>query len=306
MKPTLNDDARLRTLFDMLRTRRPMGGPTETAFIARYIATLPDVTRDDWHNWHVQIPNRDGTPARVLWSCHTDTVHMTDGWQAITIGPSRVTLAPGSHSNCLGADDTAGVWTLREMILAGVPGHYVFHYGEERGGVGSGNVVWHAPELFNGIDFAIALDRRGTADVITHQAMGRCCSDRFARSLAKELRRGGVRGYRPCAHGVYTDTAEYVGLIGECTNLSIGYQSEHTPNESLDYRHALRVLTALSRLDVSRLTYARRPGEDDEDDVFAREWRQFRKTETQRVESDWLATLSPEDREFLQYLRDKY
>jgi hypothetical protein len=41
--------------------------------------------------------------------------------------------------------------------------------------------------------------------------------------------------------GVFTDTAEYVHLIPECLNISIGYQSEHTSSETLDVNFALEL-----------------------------------------------------------------
>jgi len=34
--------------------------------------------------------------------------------------------------------------------------------------------------------------------------------------------------------GVYTDSAEFVDIIEECTNLSVGYFSEHTTSEKQD------------------------------------------------------------------------
>jgi hypothetical protein len=43
--------------------------------------------------------------------------------------------------------------------------------------------------------------------------------------------------YLPDDTGVYTDTAEFVDIIPECTNLSVGYYSEHSDKESLDIVH---------------------------------------------------------------------
>jgi hypothetical protein len=37
--------------------------------------------------------------------------------------------------------------------------------------------------------------------------------------------------------GVYTDTAEFVDTIPECTNISIGYMFEHTQKEELNIYH---------------------------------------------------------------------
>ncbi len=91
---------------------------------------------------------------------------------------------------------------------------------------------------------------------------GRCCSDTFARSLTRQLRK--VGRYRPSSHGIYTDTAEYTGIIGECTNLSVGYDCEHSTHESVDYWHALKLCHALMRLDEDKLVCERTPDEDED------------------------------------------
>ena len=245
-------------LLDMLTYCRPMGSPTESAFIDRWIRPLGAV-QDLSCNWHVIIPRADGSPSRVLWSCHTDTVAYRDGHQTVhydvragIVGLSRRSRA--AWRNCLGADDTAGVWLCVQMIQAHVPGHYVFHYGEERGGIGSNNLAYQEPHLLDGIDCAIALDRRGTGDVVTYQYGAQCASKAFANSLALELFRASDERliYSP-AHGVYTDTAEYVSLVPECTNLSVGYDGEHTANETLDVEHAIRLLNALRLFDETAL-----------------------------------------------------
>jgi hypothetical protein len=85
---------------------------------------------------------------------------------------------------------------------------------------------------------AIALDRRGTTSIITHQGAGRGCSDEFGRSLAAILKMGHVLDDT----GIYTDTAEFFHLVPNCTNISVGYQNEHTKKETLNkmYIEALR------------------------------------------------------------------
>jgi hypothetical protein len=42
--------------------------------------------------------------------------------------------------------------------------------------------------------------------------------------------------------GIYTDTAEFFAIVPNCTNLSVGYDKEHSKNETLDkaYIEALR------------------------------------------------------------------
>lgn len=249
-------------LFDMLSYCRPMDSPAECAFIARYVSSLPNVSQDQSGNYHVIIGE-----SPVIWSCHTDTVHVHSGYQTIhynastdIVGLSRRSKA---FSACLGADDTAGVCLMRLMILSGVPGHYIFHYGEERGGLGSSSLATIEPNLLDGASCAIALDRRGTADVITHQ-WSRCCSDTFADSLAAELNKGGL-AYVPSDRGIFTDTANYTDLVPECTNLSVGYAHEHSTQETLDVAHLERLYYALCNLDQSALVFERLAGESDND-----------------------------------------
>lgn len=244
----------ITTLVEMLGYRRPAGSKTERKFIRRFIEPL-GVQRDALGNLIKRIGN-----APVLWSCHTDSVHREGGMQNIDLKDGFcIGLSPQSCSNCLGADDAVGVYLMREMILAERPGLYVFHRSEECGGYGSNFIAQDTPALLKGIRFAIALDRRGKSDVITHQAGGRCCSDAFAESLTKAL--GGA--YAPCDTGMFTDTANYTDLIGECTNVSVGYSGEHTAKEALDLRHVLALREALLDLDHTALEFSRKPGEHD-------------------------------------------
>ena len=109
------------------------------------------------------------------------------------------------------------------------------------------------PGVLAGIERAIAFDRRGTGDVITHQCRVRTCSMDFAQALAAQL---GL-GFAPCAEGVFTDTAHYAGLIPECTNLSIGYEHAHTGMEYQDYGFLEYLLPALLRVEWAALPVAR-------------------------------------------------
>ena len=246
-------------LLDMLTHKRPAGSKTERRFIRQFIEPL-GVQRDAYGNLYKRIGH-----APVLWSCHTDTVHRDGGKQLPVVSDGIVSLAHGATSNCLGADCAAGVWLMREMILAGRPGLYVFHRAEELGGRGSMHIAAETPELLDGIRFAIALDRRDYGDVITHQGFGRCCSDDFAQSLAHELNTHPDLLYSPDDTGVFTDTANYTDLIGECTNLSVGYWKEHTKTEQLNVAHLVALREALCALDVTKLAYSREPGDVDFD-----------------------------------------
>lgn len=249
----------------MLQTRRPAFSSTEEAFIEDYLEPL-GVERDDYGN----VIKKIGDNPKVMWSSHTDSVHKYDGYQAVKIKGQYAMLNDGS-SNCLGADDVSGVWLMMEMIRAGKEGLYVFHRCEEFGGKGSDYIATQTPELLEGIECVIALDRKGTRDVVTHQASGRCCSDLFGDSLAKAI---GMKHQR-CDTGVFTDSANYTDLVGECTNLSIGYEMEHSKKEKVDLAFLMNMSKALIAMNYEELVYSRKPGEIDESDYVwsSKYWR---------------------------------
>jgi hypothetical protein len=159
----------------------------------------------------------------------------------------------------LGADDAAGAWVMLEMIDAGVPGTYMFHRGEECGGLGSRHIANKHTDFLEMHDYAIAFDRRGSTSVITHQGYGRCCSDAFAQALADAINDDGVSMYMPDDTGVFTDTANYTDDIPECTNLSCGYANEHSGNETLHLPTLFALRDACLRIDWASLPVARDP-----------------------------------------------
>jgi hypothetical protein len=239
----------MKALWQMLQTMRPAGSRTEEQFIQDWIAPLG--TYEDGYGNHILRIGK----APIMWSSHTDTVHRQEGKQRITQKGGWVKLSEiEKNASCLGADCTAGVWLMREMILAKVEGLYAFHREEECGGYGSDWIAQHTPELVEGIQACIALDRKGTDSIITHQAGGRCASDAFAASLGKML-----PTYKKDETGLFTDSANYVHLIPECTNLSVGYENAHTPNETLAYLHLLDLRDWLIRMDWRKLAIQRKP-----------------------------------------------
>lgn len=257
-----------RTLLEMLTYCRPAGSKTEQAFVDRFLLSIPGAYQDAYGNVHVERG-----VSRVLFSAHTDTVHREGGRQSVNYRRGIASVATsrrGNRRNCLGADDTAGCYILRELALANVPGHYVFHYGEERGGIGSSALAEHCgPWLAESFDHAIAFDRRGYGDVITHQFGCRCASDTFANELSVRLNLFSRQFvYAPVKTGVYTDTAEYLDLIPECTNVSVGYHREHSSDETLDLNHVFRLIDAFRVIDCASLPIARELDVLDDTDEF--------------------------------------
>lgn len=248
-------------LADMLTFCRPHLSRTESKFIAKYLVPLK-VKFDKFGNAYKQI----GDNPTVLWSCHTDTVHDKHGFQKILYWHHTATgevwydvdQSGKQRSSCLGADDTAGLWLMVQMIRNKVPGLYIFHRGEEVGGKGSSWIAEKNKDAVNGIKYAIAFDRKDEKSIITFQGGTRCCSDEFAKSLADQL----DMGHECDTGGAFTDTKSYVDLIPECTNVSVGYMNVHFSTERLNVDYLFRLRDALLKLDISKLVEKRKPGEN--------------------------------------------
>jgi hypothetical protein len=182
-----------------------------------------------------------------------------DGRQRVQVSRNGLVSLHRSElvSNCVGADDMAGMYAALRMIEAGVKATFVFHRDEECGGLGS---RWLADRyggwLGESFDICLALDRRGTQDVIVTQSYGKCASREFAAGLASQLAMG-----HSAADGIFTDSANYVDLIPECSNLSIGYQSEHTRRETLDLNYLEAVIQRLIAVDWESVPVVREPGD---------------------------------------------
>lgn len=192
--------------------------------------------------------------SRTIFASHLDTAckdstsveHVIEGDMIKTDGKT-----------ILGADDKAGVSVMLFMMLHNVPGLYYFFIGEEVGCVGSGLASKYGD--FKGkYDRIISFDRRDVDSVITFQSSTRCCSDKFAEALAKELNKSGLK-YEKDDTGVYTDSAEFTDIIPECTNLSVGYYREHTHSESQDIKHLTKLADACLRVDWENLPTIRDP-----------------------------------------------
>lgn len=246
-------------LLEILGFARPHDSPCEVAFAKHYLDTIPGMERDAFGNRFLTIGDTN-----VAWSCHIDTVARRGGPQAIAVdyATGTISLRDKQKKCSLGADDGVGIWIMLEMIRHQRPGLYLFHRGEERGGLGSRWLAKNTPERLKGIDVCMAFDRAGYEDVITHQASGMTASDAFAQSFADQMNElGHDLSFRPDDTGVYTDSSEYADLVAECSNLSVGYFGQHSREETQNLYFAERVLDAMLSLDVGKLVVSREPGD---------------------------------------------
>ena len=243
----------MKLLQEILTYKRRYQTRSERKFIHKYIDSVEGMKNDDFGNRFIQV----GEPNRVMFSSHTDTVHARHGRQKIVFDEIKGEIFKDDN-NPLGADDGAGIWLMLHMIKRGVQGLYIFHRAEECGGLGSAHIVKNNLKLIEGIDYCIAFDRMGTDQIITHQASQRCCSTNFGNALAQAFGDTGLR-YVLDDTGMFTDSAHYTDHIKECTNISVGYDNEHTAWETLDYKHLFRLLESVCQIDWASL-----PAERDE------------------------------------------
>lgn len=246
-------------LSKLLATKRPHGSETNKRITEWLRTQLPyqlgkAAFYDGAGNLHVD--NRSLATHRSLFVAHVDTVHRNEGKNKI----NKTKTHWYAKGDVLGADDGAGVAMLFHMIWSNVAGYYIFTQGEERGGVGARFLAERMPDLLHEFDRAIAFDRRGIDSIITHQGWGRCCSDEFGDALADALMLHNDNLMMLTDDtGVYTDTAEFTDIIPECTNISVGYDREHTQSESLNLVHYQQLSSAVIQIDWDSLPVKRDP-----------------------------------------------
>jgi len=229
-----------------------------------------DLDMDDFGNLYKQIGDKPST----MFACHLDTAtsaqtninHVFEGDIIKTDGTS-----------ILGADDKAGVSILMYMMENKIPGLYYFFLGEEVGCLGSKKVAEkHKATPIEYIKKVISFDRRGTTSIITHQCSSRCCSDTFGTALSDSLNRAGLEvygndtilAYENDPTGLYTDSAQFTKIYPECTNISVGYQSEHTFNEQQNIKHLEKLAEVVLLVDWESLPVERDPSKVEYSDSY--------------------------------------
>lgn len=243
----------LARALSMMRPHDSEGTRRLTDWLEERAPAHAKIHRDAIGNLH--IDTRISPDNRTLFVAHVDTVHRKEG-------PNKIRqTATHWHADGapLGADDGAGVAILMHLLHSGIDGYFIFTQGEECGGIGATHLADTQRELLSEFDRAIAFDRRGIDSVITHQGRGRCCSDVFADALSAALNADDTLMYLPDNTGVYTDTAEFIDIIPECTNISVGYYAEHSDKESLDIIHLQALAERVACIDWDSLPTDRDP-----------------------------------------------
>lgn len=145
------------------------------------------------------------------------------------------------ETTVLGADDKAGITIMLYMIEHNIPGLYYFFRGEEgllapTSTWGSKNALKKYADKFKNYDKCIAFDRKKKYSVITHQMWQECCSPEFSKALIEEFKKAGMP-YQEDDGGFWCDSGTFMENIPECTNLSVGYDNEHTTKEYQDIKY---------------------------------------------------------------------
>ena len=249
----------------------------EERFMSEFGNLFPKgLQTDEWGNYFIKVGN-----SRTIFAAHIDTV--SKEYQKVTHVIANGVVSTSGQTT-LGADDKAGVTVMLWMIQNNVPGLYYFFIGEEVGCIGSGK----ASQLgkFKGdYDKIISFDRRGTNSVITHQSSTRCCSQEFGQALAKELTFFGM-DYETDDGGVYTDSAEFMDIIPECTNISVGYYKEHTFTEYQDINHLTLLAETCVKIDWESLPVKRDPSVKEYKDWSTGSWSR-RGNKSYSYHDDW-------------------
>jgi hypothetical protein len=228
------------TFIKLTKKTYPRGYERE---VVQLFPALPYELRiDNFNNYYLQI----GENPSCMFTSHLDTASSEQVAVNHVFDESFIRT---DKKTILGADCKAGVTLMLYMITNHVEGLYYFFEGEERGCIGSKNLarqhLQQPVDYLHSIKKVISFDRRGTNSVITHQSGVMCCSDTFADNLLTELNNNGPFAYVMDDTGICTDSLSFVGIIDECTNISVGYYREHTVDEYQDMNHLKNLAKAL-------------------------------------------------------------
>ena len=256
-KPFVYNPKDVRSTFLSLITKTyPMGHETEV------LEFLPDLEIDKFGNYYKVIEGDDTT----MFTSHLDTADRaqlpTSLLSKIEDGDEYIYT---DGKSILGADDKAGVAVMLYMMENKIPGIYYFFIGEERGGIGSRDLAseYSSFEFLKNVKKCVSFDRRKTGSVITSQYGRVCCSNEFATALCKEYNKSGLN-LSTDPTGVFTDSASFIDDISECTNVSVGYNNEHTFREIQNMTYLEKLAKASLKVNWSQLPAVRKVGINEE------------------------------------------
>jgi putative aminopeptidase FrvX len=214
------------------------------------------------------IATKNQRKKRTLLNSHLDTIN--DSYniklESVSCYDDFYYLNKKDKGVCLGADDRAGVWIMLKLLKANNTNYnYLFTCDEERGGVGVDNFVGSqiATKLQDFTTCVVGLDRRGSNEIATYN---RDNSDLNACFLSE--------GYSNFV-GSYSDCATLSDFYRvACVNLSIGYNNEHTRQETLDFSVTQEALSLLEKSKICNFLNSKKftIEKDDKENYFLSEY----------------------------------
>lgn len=215
---------------------------------------LPEnLQKDEFGNYFIEIGQ-----SKNMFVCHLDNVTKKEEKVNYIIDGDIIKT---DGTTILGADNKAGVCVLSYMIENNISGLYYFFLGEEptapEGGLwGSKRALNKYFEKFKNYDTCIAFDRKQYGSIISRQIATNCCSSEFIESITKEFSKQNLI-FKKDTSGYYTDSAVFMWIIPECTNLSVGVFGEHSKKEYQDLNYLEKIANAAIKVDWSNLTINR-------------------------------------------------
>jgi hypothetical protein len=212
--------------------------------------------KDSVGNYYYQIGE-----SKTLFTTHLDTYSQDYEKVNHVIDQTNPYIIRTDQTTILGGDNKLGCTILISMIKDNIPGTYYFFIGEEpilSGGLfGSSEALKSNPEFFKQFDRCIAFDRKEFGSIVVRQMGRMCCSSDFAKSIADEFDIRGIKWDSTKGFGYYTDTAVFMDIIPECTNISAGGFFEHFKKEWVDLNYTYQVYLAAKEVDWEKLPVKR-------------------------------------------------
>jgi hypothetical protein len=208
---------------------------------------------DGYGNMYIFIGSSVEATREVAFTSHLDNVdNNPNTHNLINVNEKGiVSVHEDSQSTCLGADDAAGLFIMLAMINNEVEGTYCFFMDEEVGCKGSQWAAQNMSYLFEHTKLMVSFDRKGYSSIITHQMGENCMSIECATELAERLNEFDTDypEFILDNGGSYTDSYSFVGMIPNCTNVSVGYFNQHTKKETQDLEFLQQISEVYSLVD---------------------------------------------------------
>lgn len=237
------------------------------------IKLLPEFKfrEDDFGNYYIIVKKPNGSFSNTMFTCHLDTYYVHGRYEAVHCQNEKQVdithridgdFIKTDGQTVLGADDKAGMTIMLNMISENVPGLYCFFLGEEIGRLGSKDLsskflCFLKDNNIPSINKCVSFDRKGYDFITTEQSSKVCCSDDFANDLSNKLNEYGF-WYKKDRTGSRTDSHEFIDIIPECTNISVGYFDEHTTDERQDIEFLELLSITCTKIDWEKITIRRK------------------------------------------------